>query len=85
MWIYALKGQPLAPIARLGSIDPESVAFCSVVKAELLYGARRYDNPEKRLDILHALLRRTYHRMARLADCYVDRLLDSGRPDSPDR
>lgn len=39
-WIYALKGQPPALVARLGSIDPDSVAFCSIVKAELLYSKR---------------------------------------------
>ena len=46
MWIYLLKGQPPTLVARLGTIDPDSIAFCSIVKAELLYGAYRYGNPE---------------------------------------
>jgi tRNA(fMet)-specific endonuclease VapC len=57
-WIYALKGQPSTLVARLGAVDPDSVAFCSVVKAELFYGARRYGNPERRLDILYDLFSR---------------------------
>ena len=43
-WIYALKGRPVELVARLGAVDPDSVAFCSVVKAELLHGAHRYGN-----------------------------------------
>lgn len=57
-WIFALKGQPAALLARLGSVDPDSIAFCSVVKAELQYGAYRYSNQAKRLEILHGLFSR---------------------------
>jgi len=57
-WIYALKGQPTALVARLGAVDPASVAFCSVIKAELLHGAYRYGNQERRLALLHALFSR---------------------------
>jgi tRNA(fMet)-specific endonuclease VapC len=57
-WIYVLKGQSPALIARLGAVDPDSVALCSVVKAELLCGAHRYGNAQKRLDILHGLFSR---------------------------
>lgn len=57
-WIYVLKGNPGLLVARLGSVDPDSVAFCSIVKAELLHGAYRYDNREKRLAILQMLFSR---------------------------
>jgi len=57
-WIYSLKGRPATVVARLGTVDPDSVTFCAIVKAELLHGAYRYDNSEKRLDILHSLFSR---------------------------
>jgi tRNA(fMet)-specific endonuclease VapC len=56
-WIYALKGGPHVLVERLGSVHPESVAFCAIVKAELLRGALRYGDPAKRLAILHLLFR----------------------------
>lgn len=59
-WIYALKGTPPQLIARLGSVDPNSVAFCSVIKAELLHGAYRYGNREQRLTLLQTLFSRHY-------------------------
>lgn len=49
-WIYALKGRPVELVARLGAVDPDSVAFCSVVKAELLHGAHRYGNVRETID-----------------------------------
>ena len=57
-WIYTLKGQPANLVARLGEIDPDLVVFCSIVKAELLTGAYRYGNPEKRVAVLHELFGR---------------------------
>lgn len=57
-WIYVLKGSPPPLIARLGSVDPDSIAFCSIVKAELLHGAQRYGNRERRLALLHTLFTR---------------------------
>jgi tRNA(fMet)-specific endonuclease VapC len=59
-WIYALKGGPPVLVERLGAIDPASVAFCAIVKAELLRGALRYGNPVARLTVLHTLFR--HHR-----------------------
>ncbi len=54
-WIVYLKG-PLSPIrARLQSLQPSEVVFCSVVKAELLHGAEKYGNRERRLNILREL------------------------------
>lgn len=57
-WIYALKGKPFELVERLGKVEPTSVVFCSVVKAELLRGAQRYTNREMRLTILHTLFSR---------------------------
>lgn len=57
-WIYALKGRPAALVARLGSVEPSSVALCSVVKAELLFGAHRYGDPQRRLAALYAIFGR---------------------------
>lgn len=57
-WIYALKGKPSALVDRLGEVPPSSVAFGSVVKAELLRGAHRYDNSAVRFAILHTLFSR---------------------------
>jgi tRNA(fMet)-specific endonuclease VapC len=57
-WIYALKGKPVGLVERLGKVQPASVAFCSVVKAELLRGAHRYANRDTRFAILHALFSR---------------------------
>ena len=71
-WIYALKGQPTTLVARLGAVNPASVAFCSVIKAELLHGAYRYGNQERRLALLHALFSR-HHSFAfddRTAEIY---------------
>ncbi|MFN8495373.1 MAG: type II toxin-antitoxin system VapC family toxin [Caldilineaceae bacterium] len=57
-WIYVLKGNPGQLVARLGTVDPDSVAFCSIVKAELVHGAYRYGNREKRLTLLQTLFNR---------------------------
>lgn len=57
-WIYALKGRPFELVERLGKVEPTSVVFCSVVKAELLRGAQRYANRETRLITLRTLFSR---------------------------
>lgn len=57
-WIYALKGQPAALLSRMGAVDPDEIALCSVVKAELLYGAYRSGNQAKQLELLHSLFSR---------------------------
>lgn len=54
-WIVYLKS-PQSPIrARLQKLQPGDVVLCSVVKAELLYGAEKYGNRERRLNILREL------------------------------
>lgn len=54
-WIFALKGKPPELVQRLGKVPPTWVAFCSVVKAELLRGAYRYGNREARVATLQTL------------------------------
>ncbi len=48
IWIFHLK-RPVSPVrAALASRSPREIAVCSVVWAELLHGARKYDDPEAR-------------------------------------
>lgn len=54
-WIVYLK-QPSSKIrTRLERIRPSDVFLCPVVKAELLHGAEKYGNRERRLAILNEL------------------------------
>ncbi|HMP83069.1 MAG TPA: type II toxin-antitoxin system VapC family toxin [Verrucomicrobiota bacterium] len=54
-WITYLKS-PQSPVrARLEKLQPAEIHLCSVVKAELLHGAEKYGNRERRLDILREL------------------------------
>jgi tRNA(fMet)-specific endonuclease VapC len=48
-WIAYLK-QPQSPIrARLQALQPSDVVTCSVVRAELLHGAEKYGNRDRRV------------------------------------
>ncbi len=48
-WIIYLK-TPQSPIrARLATLKPSEILLCSVVKAELLHGAEKYGQRERRL------------------------------------
>ncbi|MCL4265863.1 MAG: type II toxin-antitoxin system VapC family toxin [Anaerolineae bacterium] len=47
--IRFLTGRSEKVKLRLQQINPDEIAVCSVVKAELFYGARRSNNPEKSL------------------------------------
>jgi len=40
IWIALAHGEP-GPVARLRSLSPAQVATCSVVRAELMFGARK--------------------------------------------
>lgn len=54
-WITHLK-QPGGPIEqRLSQVLPAEILLCSVVKAELWYGAHKYERKERRLMVLAAL------------------------------
>lgn len=57
-WIDTLKGRSSHLIAHLGHVNPENVALCSIVKAELMRGAYRYSNSTARLALLQTLFSR---------------------------
>ena len=51
--IHLLRNPRTSPVAqRIAVAEPGSVALCSVVKAELFYGAERSNNPEQGYDRL---------------------------------
>lgn len=54
--IALLNGSGPSVSARLRACDPAQVAVCSVVKAELLYGARRSARVSENLDLLERFL-----------------------------
>jgi tRNA(fMet)-specific endonuclease VapC len=53
--IRLLNGTSPALVARMAGSDPAQIALCSIVKAELLYGARR---SSRRADNLHGCSRK---------------------------
>src|SRR5438874_7794679 len=54
-WIVYLKSPVSGIRCRLENLQPAEVFFCSVVKAELLHGAEKYGNRDRRLAVLHQL------------------------------
>ena len=44
--------------SRLETLSPEDVAVCSIVKAELFYGAMRSNNPERTLALQQEFINR---------------------------
>jgi tRNA(fMet)-specific endonuclease VapC len=56
--IRHLNHRSESSIRRLSEIAPEDIAVCSVVKAELFYGASRSNNPEKSLSAQRLFLDR---------------------------
>jgi tRNA(fMet)-specific endonuclease VapC len=56
VWIHYLKNAS-SPIAeRLRRSLPSEILVCAVVRAELLHGAMKYGNPERRLAIVRETL-----------------------------
>ena len=49
VWIQLLKQRAPAVRSRIDSMDADLILTCSIVKAELWHGARKYDDPAKRL------------------------------------
>lgn len=47
-WIVYLKGRQTSIRSRLEATPRDQITTCSVVWAELLHGARKYDNPADR-------------------------------------
>ena len=56
VWIDLLKRIDVAQSARLGYVGADKVATCSVVWAELLHGALKYDRVEERTSAVTSLL-----------------------------
>ena len=54
-WIVYLKSTQSPIRARLEELKPADIVLCSVVKAELLHGAEKYGQRERRLAILTGL------------------------------
>jgi len=55
-WIDYLKNPASAVRSRLMERKPEEIFTCSIVRAELLHGARKYGVPERRLAIVRETL-----------------------------
>ena len=54
--IVYLKGRSETLRRRLDAMEAQMLAVCSVVKAELFYGAKRSNNPEKALQVQRLFL-----------------------------
>lgn len=50
--IALLKNSDLTIVKKLKSLTPDQVVICSIVKTELLYGARKSQSVEKNLSLL---------------------------------
>jgi tRNA(fMet)-specific endonuclease VapC len=50
--IALLKNSDEAVVKKLKSLTPDQVVICSIIKAELLYGARKSQSVEKNLSLL---------------------------------
>ncbi|MDP1563560.1 MAG: type II toxin-antitoxin system VapC family toxin [Pirellulaceae bacterium] len=55
-WITFLKDPSSRIQQQLALISPADVATCSIVLAELLHGAEKYGNRQKRLEVVRTLL-----------------------------
>lgn len=51
-WIHYLKHADSPIRARLQAVQPGEILSCSVVRAELLHGAEKYGNQERRVAIV---------------------------------
>jgi tRNA(fMet)-specific endonuclease VapC len=54
-WIHYLKDAKSPIRTKLAALSPADVLLCSVVKAELLHGAEKYGNRQRRLQVLAEL------------------------------
>jgi len=55
IWIALARAEP-GPVARLRSLDPAQVATCSIVRAELMFGARKSHRVSENLEGFRQLL-----------------------------
>jgi tRNA(fMet)-specific endonuclease VapC len=55
-WIHYLKHADSPIRGRLAALEPADVVTCSIARSELLHGARKYGNPDRRLAIVSQAL-----------------------------
>jgi tRNA(fMet)-specific endonuclease VapC len=56
VWIHYLK-QPGSPIhAKLATLQPDDVVTCSIMRSELLHGAEKYGDRNRRVAIVNQTL-----------------------------
>lgn len=55
-WIQFFNGRSESVRRRLESLKPQNIAICSVVKAELLYGAQKSARPAENLARLRSFI-----------------------------
>jgi tRNA(fMet)-specific endonuclease VapC len=56
VWIRYLKDPQSRVRARLEEKSPADIRCCSIVRAELLHGARKYGAPERRIALVQKTL-----------------------------
>jgi len=56
VWIVYLKGRETGIRSRLEQTPKDRITTCSVVWAELLHGARKYENPDGRQERVEKVL-----------------------------
>jgi tRNA(fMet)-specific endonuclease VapC len=56
VWIHYLKNSNSSIEARLRTTPVGDIAACSIVRAELLHGARKYGNKERRVQLVEQTL-----------------------------
>ena len=56
MWIAYLKQPAGALAAKIAAVRPQDIVTCSIIKAELLHGAEKYGNAERRRAKVEELL-----------------------------
>ncbi|WP_254175301.1 type II toxin-antitoxin system tRNA(fMet)-specific endonuclease VapC [Planktothrix pseudagardhii] len=56
VFILYLKGRSQNINNYINNLEPESIAVCSVVKAELFYGSMKSNNPKKNLNLQKSFL-----------------------------
>jgi tRNA(fMet)-specific endonuclease VapC len=56
VWVAVLRARHPQLAQRIKKIPPGEILLCSVVKAELLHGARRSANPQSNISLVESLL-----------------------------
>ena len=56
IWIKLLQARDMRLVDRFARAEPSEITSCAPVRAELLYGAAKYDNPGKRRIMVEEIL-----------------------------